>query len=291
MADSLSRLSQQEIDAGHAYWTASWPSSETLEAWQTLISNRSAQRAAWVLSRPSRQIGQPDQPASQASRIRRCVLKCGRVRGGSSRSARPVDCPGVSRRQTHPPGNRPCHRRAAGIDAEPERQSRRQSRSLRDGFTIAKELQWTIDFDAAHAVGMAFEMPIESSEIALGFDRLLVFGVKPSAAPDANATSLGALLDNHHYTRGLAFVKQGTPTNNTWAAIGIPAARSEWRHKFCSGAQQPEADSGLRWRTFHARSWPGSGCSSAPRECRNYRAGSRAGHESGALPGDDGLLS
>ncbi len=84
-----------------------------------------------------------------------------------------------------------------------------------DGFTIAKELQWTIDFDAARAVGMAFEMPIEPSEIQLGFDRLLVFGVKPSAAPDANATSLSELLDNHHYTRGLAFVKQGTPTNNT----------------------------------------------------------------------------
>ena len=35
-------LTQQEIDAGHAYWTASWPNGETLEAWQSLLSTCSA---------------------------------------------------------------------------------------------------------------------------------------------------------------------------------------------------------------------------------------------------------
>jgi hypothetical protein len=40
---------------------------------------------------------------------------------------------------------------------------------------------------------------------------------------DAQATAqgLGALFDAHHYTRGLAFVKQGAPTSNT---VGTPAA-------------------------------------------------------------------
>ncbi len=46
-------------------------------------------------------------------------------------------------------------------------------------------------------------------------DRLLVLGVKASLTPEAAAARLEALLDAHHYTRGLALLAPGTPTNNT----------------------------------------------------------------------------
>jgi hypothetical protein len=208
-------LTQQEIDASHAYWTASWPSGETLEAWQALISTRSPQRAAWIAIET--------QPTNWATRP-------AGIPGFKDPPLRPdVWTRGVEARalpdrwiaQAYR-GGQLIHQAMGPAIVEPLVLTLNPNANpadnidpYGDGFTIAKELQWTIDFDAAHAVGMAFEMPIEPSEIELGFDRLLVFGVKPSASPDVNASSLGELFENHHYTRGLAFVKQGTPTNNT----------------------------------------------------------------------------
>ena len=208
-------LTQQEIDAGHAYWTASWPNGETLEAWQSLLSTCSAQRAAWVAikTQPSNWTTHPaGAPNFKDPPLRPDVW----TRGVEARAL-----PDRWIAQAYR-GGKLIHQAISPAIVEPlvltlnpNANPADKVEPYGDGFTIAKELQWTIDFDAACAVGMAFEMPIELSEIQLGFDRLLVFGVKPSAAPDANATSLSELLDSHHYTRGLAFVKQGTPTNNT----------------------------------------------------------------------------
>ena len=209
-------LTQQEINDGHAYWTASWPTGETLEAWQGLISTRSPQRAAWVAisTQPgnwaTRPAGTPDiskdpplRPDVWTRGVEARVLPdrwiAQAYRGGT-----------LIHQAISPPIIEPLV-----LTINPNANPADKVEPYGDGFKIAKELQWTIDFDAAHTVGMAFEMPIEPSEIELGFDRLLVFGVKPSATPAANVTSLSDLLDNHHYTRGLAFVKQGTPTNNT----------------------------------------------------------------------------
>jgi hypothetical protein len=208
-------LTQAEIDAGHAYWTASWPSGETLEAWQALISNRSPQRAAWIAiqTQPTNWATRPaGAPVFKDPPLRPDVW----TRGVEARAL-----PDRWIAQAYRGGGL-IHQAISTAIVEPLVLTLNPNANpadkvdpYGDGFTIAKELQWTIDFDAARAVGMAFEMPIEPSEIQLGFDRLLVFGVKPSATPDANATALGELLDNHHYTRGLAFVRQGTPTNNT----------------------------------------------------------------------------
>ncbi len=208
-------LTQQEINDGHAYWTTSWPNGETLEAWQGLISTRSAQRAAWVVikTQPSNWATRPlGIPNFKDPPLRPEVW----TRGVEARAL-----PDRWIAQAYR-GSKLIHQAISPAIVEPlvltlnpNANPKDKVDPYGDGFSIAKELQWTIDFDAARAVGMAFEMPIEPSEIELGFDRLLVFGVKPSATPDANASSLGALLDNHHYTRGLAFVKQGTPTNNT----------------------------------------------------------------------------
>lgn len=209
-------LTQQEINDGHTYWTASWPKGETLEAWQGVISTRSPQRAAWVAiqTQPSnwatRPAGVPDfskdpplRPDVWTRGVEARVLPdrwiAQAYRGGT-----------LIHQAISPPIIEPLV-----LTLNPNSNPADKVEPYGDGFKIARELQWTIDFDAARALGMAFEMPIEPSEIPLGFDRLLVFGVKPSATPAANVTSLGNLLDNHHYTRGLAFVKQGTPTNNT----------------------------------------------------------------------------
>ncbi len=53
-------------------------------------------------------------------------------------------------------------------------------------------------------------------EQAQGFDFLLVFGTKAVGQLSRISTAeLVALLGAHHYTNGLGFTLQGTPTNNT----------------------------------------------------------------------------
>lgn len=208
-------LTQQEVDAGRAYWTASWANGETLEAWQGLIAGRSTQRGAWVASQT-----QPDNWAKRPAGVPHFVDGPLRpdvwTRGVESRTL-----PDRWIAQAYR-GGKLIHQEVSTAIVEPlvltvnpNADPKDKVEPYSDGFKIAKELQWTIDFVAAQAVGMAFEMPLDPQELQLGFDRLLVFGVKPSATPAENADSLAALLDNHHYARGLGFVKQGTPTNNT----------------------------------------------------------------------------
>ena len=83
---------------------------------------------------------------------------------------------------------------------------------------IDDELAWTVDFTRAQAAGMAVTIPLTAAQATPGtggFDRILVFGVKSSLDPNETATLVEQLFDAHHYTRGLALVPQGTPTNNT----------------------------------------------------------------------------
>ena len=83
---------------------------------------------------------------------------------------------------------------------------------------VDDELAWTVDFARAQAAGMAFTVSLTAAEATVGtggFDRILVFGVKSSLDQNETPAMLEQLFDAHHYTRGLALVSQGTPTNNT----------------------------------------------------------------------------
>ena len=100
-----------------------------------------------------------------------------------------------------------------------------------DAYRLDDDVLWTVDFDRAESIGMAVRVPLpagaELTNGTGGFDRLTVVGVKTSLMPTntvapANSsvpldtsTLIEQLLDAHHYTRGLALVPQGTPTNNT----------------------------------------------------------------------------
>jgi hypothetical protein len=74
---------------------------------------------------------------------------------------------------------------------------------------------WMLQFDLAEEVGMGIRIALSPSPAVQRFDVLLVLGLKGGLPPDAGASQLEALLDGHHYTRGVAFVPPGTPTNNT----------------------------------------------------------------------------
>ena len=86
-------------------------------------------------------------------------------------------------------------------------------------------MRWMVDFAEAEKVGMGIRVALT----ARAARALLVFGVKTALTPDGAATRLEALLDAHHYTRGLALLAAGTPTNNTAEAEAGYTQRDDGR--------------------------------------------------------------
>ncbi|MEP6732762.1 MAG: hypothetical protein ABJE10_19110 [bacterium] len=76
-------------------------------------------------------------------------------------------------------------------------------------------MKWMIDFIEAETVGMGFRIPLTQAMITAGLDNLYVFGVSGTLSASSASTQLADLLDAHHYTDGLEFLRHGTPTNNT----------------------------------------------------------------------------
>ncbi|MBV9062277.1 MAG: hypothetical protein JOY77_05025 [Alphaproteobacteria bacterium] len=82
-------------------------------------------------------------------------------------------------------------------------------------LAIDPGMKWLTDFNEAESSGMALRIPISATALTAGLDSLVVFGVSRSLNVADTSEKLADLLDAHHYTDGLAFVRPGTPTNNT----------------------------------------------------------------------------
>jgi len=81
-------------------------------------------------------------------------------------------------------------------------------------LAIDAGMKWMVDFAEAEKVGMGLRIRLTGSQTA-GFDFLLVFGVKSAVDAPNGSAQIAKLLDAHHYTDGLSFLLQGTPSNNT----------------------------------------------------------------------------
>jgi hypothetical protein len=73
------------------------------------------------------------------------------------------------------------------------------------------------EFAEAERVGMGVRILLGTARPAR-IDLLMAIGIKASADDQESAEQLAALLDGHHYTGGLGFARQGSPTNNTESA-------------------------------------------------------------------------
>jgi hypothetical protein len=102
-----------------------------------------------------------------------------------------------------------------------------------DSHKIEAGLRWTInfessnpeDFETAYQVGMGVKLSLAGHDKGpRGFEKIIVIGVKASMGTETTRAYLERLLDSHHYSRGMAFVPQGTPTNNT-EAVATPYTR------------------------------------------------------------------
>jgi hypothetical protein len=82
-------------------------------------------------------------------------------------------------------------------------------------LAIDSGMKWMTDFDEAESAGMALRIPIPAATLTAGLDSLVVFGVGRTLSVAETADQLANLFDAHHYTDGFAFIRPGTPSNNT----------------------------------------------------------------------------
>ncbi|HEU0294577.1 MAG TPA: hypothetical protein VFR47_17690 [Anaerolineales bacterium] len=214
-------LTDEEVQAGQAFWRATLAAdalpeaqrpAARLAAWAQLAGRFTPERAAWVArvltperpdpngepafpETPRRKEAWTRPPQARALPDRWVILG---YRGGQRIFAvwgNPVPDP-------LPVGLSPEAEIPLPAEGEP---------------AVDPVLRWMFDFTEAERLGMGVRIPLGAGRLAR-IDLLLALGVKASADDQESAGRLAALLDGHHYTSGLGFVRQGTPTNNTEAA-------------------------------------------------------------------------
>jgi hypothetical protein len=228
--DHEPELTEQEAAAGRRYWETTWrggpdgsaaADEAELAAWRELAGAIGDGRAAWVV---------------------RATAPTGGTRPGAPVPAdAPLPSPPVF---PEPPLRSRAWARPALAHALPDRWlalafvggievGRAWSKPLPDelplgpdpaaappaqqdgGPPIPDELRWTVDLAEAEERGMVVRVPLPAGTDRV--DRLVVLGVSGSLDAAGSAARLGSLLDEHHYTDGIGFLAQGTPTNNTAA--------------------------------------------------------------------------
>jgi hypothetical protein len=208
--DRLDRgLSDPEQQAGRAYWTAVWRADEAGAdtAWRALVDQVGRERALWTsvtLTPENLAARQTDAapafaevgPRTNAAAVARLLpdsftvvaLQAGQR---SAQTGQPI-APAVR----------------VGIFANDG-----APLTTVNGVQVSAGAEWIADYAEAERVGMAVTVPLQRAGAPV--EQLFVFGVRRSIDPAKLPAELEALLQSHRCTRGLAFVPQGAPTNNT----------------------------------------------------------------------------
>jgi hypothetical protein len=85
-------------------------------------------------------------------------------------------------------------------------------------LAIDNGMKWIVDFNAAEKVGMGVRLKLTREVAQAGLEVLFVMGVKATLNSVDSAKRITELFNAHHYTDGLSFVLNGTPSNNTPSA-------------------------------------------------------------------------
>jgi hypothetical protein len=230
-------LTTDERTWGTQYWQQDWVAGNDTtarsDAWHTLASRFGAARAAWIArvlqptnlsQRPAVPVP-PGQPPAVAPLFP--TLPPVGVGGESAWRHAPqvrllpdrwiavVHSAGqVALSVTGKDITRPL---AVGPDPQAPDPDPQTEAAIRAGDRLAVDpgMAWMVDFNAAEAVGMALRITIPPETLAAGLESLVVFGVAGSVAVTKTSAQVADLLDAHHYTDGLEFLRFGTPTNNT----------------------------------------------------------------------------
>jgi hypothetical protein len=248
-------LTAREVAAGRDYWRRAGRDGDERTAWTALLAETSAERAAWIVGRNTpTNLGTGAEPefgelevrpdgwhrAPEARGLPECWIVTA-MRG--DRRLQVVSTPvreGLA-----------LTLRLAGDADEPGTGELVDLSG--DGLVVEPELAWAYDFDEAERAGMAVRMPLTPADMTSGFATLLVVGVRTTEPAEAQAAHLERLLDAHRFSRGLAFVPQGTPTNNTLdRSSGYPPEDPAGRLSFAVARGAPLAAPGTDGQRFAA---------------------------------------
>ncbi len=223
-------LTAEELKWGRHFWEQTWRASTDEEraksAWRQLADRFDPPRAAWVAlalkplnpdDRPKRPLSENEamtpprfpSPATKADAWTRApftrALPNQWIVLGYKNGRLVVNVKGKLIPDTLGAGPDP-KKSDAGVDPAQ--------------LAIDDEMKWMVDFDTAEQKGMGIRAKLSAQDAAAGLDFLLALGIKdePAGSTDG-ATRLAELLKAHHYTDGLSFVRQGTPSNNTPDAV------------------------------------------------------------------------
>jgi hypothetical protein len=231
-------LPQVERDAAMAYWREDWRCGNSLEgrklAWCALADRFGDERAAWIAralkptnahARPSvaAPAGQEPNPAPSFPALPPADANAVGWQEAATARLLPdhwivcVHAGGAVVQVTSGPVIR--QRLAVGPDPKVDDPDPLAEPELEADVDVAVDpgMRWMVDFTEAQAAGMAVNVLLPQATVNAGLDSVVVFGVAASQEPAAARSALADLLDGHHYTDGLEFLRQGTPTNNTSA--------------------------------------------------------------------------
>jgi hypothetical protein len=230
-------LTAAERAAGIEYWDALWRLGTGADVedkkapWRVLATRFGAERAAWIGNQvePDNLAAMPATPTpADTAPVPAPTYPSTPTRGSSWEQAPLTAC--LPERwavylyrnhiQYQSAAGKPIRRPLpVGPDPDPNAAVPADPKELQ----IDDDIRWLVDFDEAVEAGMALRIPITRFELTAGIDEVVVVGLNGDG-PVAGALRLMELFDAHHYTDGLAFVRQGTPTNNT---PGAPSGYSD----------------------------------------------------------------
>ncbi len=209
--DLVRGLTDDEVSAGRAWWTAAWTDPLADSAWVELVAAVGTDRAEWVAhvctpsnlanrgsaptpSFPSVQPRGPRNIVARAlpDRFVVTVLQGGQVSSANGRAI-PRD---LALSPVPLDGDSPT--RAA------------------EALTLPPGSEWLINYGRALEVGMAVTVRLPAGRAPI--QRVLALGTRASLTTVAAADELEDLLVGHRFSSGLGLLAQGAPTNNSDAA-------------------------------------------------------------------------
>jgi hypothetical protein len=227
-------LVQTEIEAGQAYWRADWACGDDVDrrklVWCALADRFGPERAAWIVQ-ALRPTNAPQRPAAATSPGQEAtpapsfpvLPPPGALSWQQAATARLLPERWIA--CVHASGSvvqvvsGPSIRAPLAVGPNPHAPDldRIADAAVVGGEEVAVDpgMLWMVDFDEAEAAGMALRVNLPEATAAAGLDSVVVFGVARSLSAAQGSSVVAELLDGHHYTDGLEFLRTGSPTNNT----------------------------------------------------------------------------
>lgn len=196
--DHQDQMSTGEAALGDSYHAAATPTARD-RAWRRMVARVGRTRAVWIAKTVAQSAVATAPPLdrwNQPARTRLLPRRLYAFAYGAASDGAPAATA----------WSRPI---PYELQLGPHPEAAPDGESLLDGGA-----RWMVDIDAALANGMAIRLPLPEA-LRGGVKKVVVVGVETSLDAAAAAGELAQALQAHRDSRGIAFVPEGTPTNNT----------------------------------------------------------------------------